>query len=78
MHGGRELVRDDNLAEMEDMKGAANRDFEQRHSIAPEAGTKARRTSGSVMRADGSARGGSGIGREKGVARRASGSENRP
>jgi hypothetical protein len=64
MHGGRELVREEDAAEMEDMKGAANRDFE-RHSIAPEAGTKARKASGSVKRGEPNARGDVGMSREK-------------
>jgi hypothetical protein len=46
MHGGRELVREENVAEMEVVKGAANRDFEQRHSTAPEAGKRVRKLSG--------------------------------
>jgi hypothetical protein len=65
MHGGRELVREENVAEMEAVKGAANRDFEQRHSIAPEAGRKARKASVSAKRADRSAGVEAGVGREK-------------
>jgi len=77
MHGGRELVREENVSEMEAVKGAANRDFEQRHSIAPEAERKARKASGSVKRADRSARVEAGIGGEKNDANREDNHENR-
>jgi hypothetical protein len=70
MHGGRELVREENVAEMEDVSGAANRDFDRRQSIAPAAGEKARKASVSVRRADRSAREEAGVGREKNDANR--------
>jgi hypothetical protein len=56
MHGGGELVRDENVAEMEEVKGAANWNFDLRHGIVAEAGTTVRKTLVSEKRAQSNAR----------------------
>lgn len=49
MHGGRELLREENeMKEMDRRKSAGNFDFGRRPSVAPESGMKVLKASGSV------------------------------
>jgi len=70
MHGGRELVREENATEVEYVKSGAHRDLEQRHVPGLGAGMKARKASGKVKRAESNAQIQDGIGSEMSDANR--------